>query len=86
MDKLVIKKAVFGIIIALSLVGAYMGSTALQLAPIGIYAVLSILDWNKHNVKVWMLILSGLMFLINLSIFSVIDMVAWLVVFGLYIK
>ena len=85
--KKLIKEIVFVIICGLSLYGAIRyGTTSLQMLPIVLYATLSILDWYHKQVKIWMLLLSGLMFIANLSIFAVIDMIGWLIVFGLYLK
>jgi hypothetical protein len=87
MNKLNLKKAVLGIGIFIALLAAISGTvTTIQLLPFFIYICLSILDYEKRKVQIWMLMLAGIMFLINLSLYSTVDVIFWTVVFILYIK
>ena len=81
-----LKTVVLGIATIFMLLGIVTETiTTKQLLPYLIYFGFSALDYNGKNISVGMLVLSGLMFLVNLSVFSYIDIVFWGIVFGLFI-
>jgi hypothetical protein len=82
-----LKKAVLGVSLILVFYGILSGgTTALQAFPFYIYTTLAVLEMVGKKLNVWLVILSGLMFLVNLTLFSLPDMIIWALVFALYIK
>lgn len=53
--------------------------TALQILPFSIFALLGYMQlYAKKDVRLWIVLLSALMILINLSIVSWVDVAAWI--------
>ncbi len=84
---LLAKQVVLGIlsvIIGYAMIAGLM--TTIQLLPFFLYIILAILDFNKKDIRVWMLILAGLMLLLNLAVLSFIDVLVWLAIIIVYAK
>jgi len=87
MKKDIFKKAV-GIITAILTFLACLGNaTGLQAFPFFLaLALMYFIVYRGKNWNLWLIVLSGLMFLINLYSVSWVDMIVWLTIIVAYIK
>lgn len=88
MNKKILQKVSFFLWIAVTILSVFNSTTTgMQVLPIGAFVILAYMHiWGKKDMKVWILVLSALMFLVNLITFSLADEVLWLlslVVFAL---
>jgi len=87
LKKDVTKKVVFGVTAIIMFLGIAMKTvTMLQALPFLVYFILAGLSFGKIKVGIWLSILAGVMFLTNLVVFSITDLIIWGAIFVLYIK
>ncbi len=58
--------------------------TTIQALPVLSYLFLFAMELNKKKVKIWVMVLSGIMILTNISYWSPLDLILWGAVFGVY--
>lgn len=81
-----LKKVVLVIVAVICLSGLVGGVIGISgIWPLIVYAVLAYMDLKTINVQAVMLVLSGIMMLVNLTALSFVDVLIWVVIFGLYL-
>ena len=71
--------------IGISILGILGHATGLQTLPFALFTLLGYMQlYNKIDVKLYILILSVIMILINISIFSWLDILLWLFTFVVF--
>lgn len=85
---IVAKKVLFWISLIILGVGFFMGTlTFLPALPVILIAIALYQDiWDEKDVKVFALVLSVIMFMVNLMLFSIPDVLFWLATFIVYSK
>lgn len=79
MNKELLRKADYFLMLGLAIFCVFGNVTGLQLFPLGLFALLGYMQlYGKKDVRLWIIILSALMIVINLSVSSLADLVVWL--------
>jgi hypothetical protein len=82
---IIAKKVLFWITVAVIPLTVYGGATALQLIPLVIMLCLLIAEiWGKKKMIIPAMVVSILMFVINITIPSLIDLMYWAGIFIVY--
>jgi hypothetical protein len=81
------KKVMFWITLVVIVLILFTDVTALQVIPfIGSAILIWLQIFNKNKLNVWIMVLSGLMALLNLTMLSYVDIIYWIMVFVAFFK
>jgi len=88
LKNLTVKTALMWIFIVLGVFSFFVeGITPLQMLPLLMFIVFSILHlYASKDLRIGIIVLSIIMFLVNLNLFSVVDMVLWGIATVVYIN